>query len=134
MATETAVYEKPSSGWVTFAAILMFAVGLDRIITAISYFANSVRVNNLTSGLFTTHLWAWGIWDLCIAFLAILAGASLLRNGGFGRMIAYIWAVLVIVQSFLILGEAPWYGTLMIVIAVMVLFGLSKTAESIWDR
>jgi hypothetical protein len=58
MATETAVYEKPSSGWVTFAAILMFAVGLDRIITAISYFANSVRVNNLTSGLFTTHLWA----------------------------------------------------------------------------
>jgi hypothetical protein len=33
-----------------------------------------------------------------------------------------------------ILGEAPWYGTLMIVIAVMVLFGLSKTAESIWDR
>jgi hypothetical protein len=134
MATEAAVYEKPHSGWVTFAAILMFAVGIDRIISAISYFANSVRINNLANGAFHGHLWVYGIWDLCIAIFALLAGASLLGNGGFGRMIAYIWAVLVIVQGFVIIGEAPWYATLMIVLAVLVIFGLSKTAESIWDR
>jgi hypothetical protein len=134
MATQTAVYEKPSSGWVTFAAILMFAVGIDRIITAIAYFANSVRINNLTTGAFSGHLWVYGIWDLCIAAFALLAGASLLGNGGFGRLIAYVWAVLVIVQSFVIIGQAPWYSALMIFLAVMVIFGLSKTSESIWER
>ena len=61
-----AVEDERSSGWVTFAAVLMFAVGFFRIISAISYFANSVRVNNLTNGAFHGHLWAYGgVVDLC---------------------------------------------------------------------
>ena len=125
-----AVEDERSSGWVTFAAVLMFAVGFFRIISAISYFANSVRVNNLTNGAFHGHLWAYGAWDLCIAAFALLAGGSLLAGGGFGRLIAYIWAILVIVQSFLIIGQAPWYAALMILLAVLVIHGLSSTKRT----
>src|SRR6478672_7276948 len=103
-----------TSGWVSFAAILLLAVGFFRIISAISYFANSVRVNNLTNGAFQGHIWAYGVWDLCIAAFALLAGMSLLGGGGFGRVVAYVWAILVIVQSFLIIGQTPWYAALMI--------------------
>src|SRR5262245_23671425 len=100
------------SGWVTFAAVLMFAVGFARIISAISYFDDSGDIANLTAGIFGDNLWAWGLWDLGIAVLALFAGWSLLSNGGYGRAVAYIWADVLIVNSFMILGIAPWYGRL----------------------
>jgi hypothetical protein len=128
MSTQATYYRR--SGWVTFAAVVMFTVGFLRIISAISYFADSHRVNDLSNGLFTTNLWAWGIWDLCIAGLAVIAGASLLADGRFGRVIAYIWAVVVIVESFLIIGAAPWYAAGSILLATLVIWGLASTSDA----
>ena len=123
------------SGWVTFAAVVLFAVGFLRIISGISYFKHSVAINNLTQGAFHSDLWAWGVWDICIAALAVLAGLSLLGGVGFltpsfGRAVAYVWAVLVIVQGFMLIGQAPWYSTVMIVLATLLIYGLaSQPAE-----
>jgi hypothetical protein len=115
------------SGWLGFAAILMFAVGFFRIISAIAYFADSQKVNNLTNGLFSGHTWGWGLWDLLVATAAILAGFSLLAGGGYGRVVGYIWGVLVIVQSFAIIGLAPWYAAFSITLAILVIYGLAST-------
>ncbi len=115
------------SGWITFAAILMFAVGFARIIAAFTYFDDSNDVNDLTNSIFGDDLWAAGIWDLVVAALALVAGWSLLEGGGFGKVIAYIWAVVVIVQSFLIIGVAPWYSVTMILLAVAVIHALATS-------
>ena len=123
----TDVYEGRGSGWLEFAGVVLLAVGFFRIISAIAYFADSRKLNDLTNGLFSSHTWAWGLWDLGIAALAIMAGFSLFTNGGFGRVVAYIWAVLVIVQSFTIINLAPWYGALSIAVAGLVIYGLSTT-------
>jgi hypothetical protein len=117
-----------STGWGTFAAIVMFSVGVFRIISGISYLSDSHKVNDLTAGLFGDSLWAWGLWDLGIAILALFAGYSLLANGTFGKVIAYLWAVLVIVNSFLIMGIAPWYAAAMIALAVLVVYGMTKAS------
>ena len=119
------------SGWMGFAAIVMFSVGFFRIISAIGYFADSVKINNLTNGLFSGHTWGWGLWDLLIATAAILAGLSLLAGGGFGRVVGYIWAVLVIVQSFTIIGIAPWYAAFSITLAVLVIYGLASSPREV---
>ena len=50
MATQVAYGKR--SGWVTFAATVMFAIAALRFISAISYFADSHKVNDLTGGLF----------------------------------------------------------------------------------
>jgi len=123
----TQTYDEGESGWLEFAAIVLFAVGFFRIISAIAYFANSHKLNDLTNGLFSSHNWAWGVWDLIIAAAAILAGLSILAGGGFGRVIGYIWAVLVIVQGFTIIGLAPWYAAASITVAVLVAYGLATT-------
>jgi hypothetical protein len=112
-------------GWTTFAAIVMFSVGLLRIISGISYLSDSHKVNDFTLGLFGDNLWAWGLWDLGIAAVALFAGYSLLGNGGYGRVVAYLWAALVIVQGFLTIGYAPWFSALMITLAVLVIYGLA---------
>ena len=116
------------TGWIMLAAIVMFSVGLLRIISGISYLANSHKVNDYTAGLFGDNMWAWGIWDLGIAALAIYAAYSLLEGGEFGRIVAYIWAILVIVNGFLILGYAPWYGAAAITLAGLVVYGLATTS------
>jgi len=115
------------TGWIMLAAIVMFSVGVLRIISGISYLVDSHKVNNFTAGLFGDNMWLWGIWDLGIAAVAIWAAYSLLGGGEFGRVIAYIWAILVIVNSFLIIGVAPWFAAAMIALAVLVIYGLAST-------
>ena len=118
------------SGWVTLAAVLMFTVAFVRIISAFTYFDNSSDVNDLTNSIFGDDLWTAGVWDLVISALAFFAGYSLLAGGGFGRVVAYIWAVLVIVQSFLIIGFTPWWSIAMIAIASGVIYGLATSSET----
>lgn len=130
MSTQATTSEEKPSGWIEFAAILLFAVGFFRIISAITYFANSHKLNDLTNGLFSSHTWAWGAWDLLIAAVAILAGLSLLGGGGFGRVLAYIWGVLVIVQGFAIINLAPWYAAVSITLGVLVVYGLASSPRS----
>jgi len=116
-------------GWLTFAAVVMFAVGGIRIISGIAYLLDSNKVANLSSGLFGDNLFWWGLWDLGIAALALYAGYSLLSGGTFGRVIGYVWAIVVIMQSFLVLSYAPWYGFAAMLLAILVVFALSTTSD-----
>lgn len=124
----TQAMEPQKSGWVEFAAVVLFAIGFFRIISAIAYFANSYKLNNLTNGIFSGHNWAWGLWDLLIATVAIIAGLSVLAGGGFGRFFGYVAGVLVIVQGFAVINLAPWYGATAIVVGVLVVYGLAATS------
>ncbi len=127
----TATYDR-RPGWVTFAAVLLFAVSFVRIISAINYFSDGATINDLSHSVFGQQLWVWGIWDLCLAALALAAATSLLGGGGFGRVIAYVWAVWVIVQSFLVIGLAPWYATAMMALATLVVYGLASSSD--WSK
>jgi hypothetical protein len=122
----TQAYDDRPSGWLEFVAILMFAVAFFRIIQAIEYFMDKHRVNDLTGGLFEGSSWAWGLWDLAIAAVAILAGLSLLAGGGFGRVLGYIFGVMIVVQGFTVLGLAPWYGALSIAVGTLVIYGIAS--------
>ena len=115
------------TGWIMLAAIVMFSVGVYRVLSGISYLADSHKINDFTAGFFGDNMWAWGLWDLAIAAIAIWAAFSLLSGGEVGRVIAYLWAILVIVNSFLIIGIAPWFAAAMITLAVLVVYGLAST-------
>jgi hypothetical protein len=116
-------------GWLTFAAVVLFSIGVLRIISAIYYFADSSRVNNLSAGALGDNLFIWGLWDLLIAALALAAGYSLLSGNTFGRVIGYAWAMLVIVQSFLLIQYASWFGFGMLLIAILVIYALSVSSD-----
>ena len=116
-------------GWLTFAAVVMFAVGFLRVISAIYYFADSNRVANVSAGALGDNLFLWGLWDLVVALLAFYAGYSLLSGNMFGRVVGYIWAIAVIVESFLLLAYAPWFGFATIALAMFVIYALSTTSE-----
>ena len=127
MATQALYKKRP--GWLTFSAVVLFAVAVLRFISAISYFSSSRKVNDLSTGLFGDQLWGWGLWDLCIAALAFFGALSLLRGETFGRLVAYVWAIVIMIESFLIISVAPWYAASTIALTVLVIYGLSTTAD-----
>ena len=118
-----------TGGWLTFAAVIMFSVAGLRLISGIAFLADSIKVADVSNGLFGDDLFWWGLWDLLIAALAAYAGYSLLGNGRYGRVAGYVWAGLVILQSFLIISWAPWFGAGMIALAVLVIYALAVTGE-----
>jgi len=115
-------------GWLTFAAVVMFAFGGVRVISGISYLADSNKVADLTSGLFGGNLFWWGIWDLAIAVLALTGGYSLLQNNEYGRIIGYIFGIVAIVEGFMLLFYAPWYGAFAILLGILVVYALAVAA------
>jgi hypothetical protein len=117
------------AGWIEVAAVVLFAVAFFRIIEAIAYFQKSHKLNDLAGGFFSNHYWGWGAWDIAIAVLAIFAGLSLLKGGGFGRVVAYIWAILTFVNSFMVIGIEPWFAVSMMVLAGFVMYGLATNPE-----
>jgi len=116
-------------GWITFVSVVLISFGVLRAISAIYYFANSNRVNNVSYGAFGHHLFLWGLWDAIIAVLSIWGGYSLLSGSTFGRVIGYIWGGVVLIQSFMILGSAPWFGIASLALAIFVLYGLTVTSD-----
>ena len=121
------------TGWIMLAAVVLFSVAVFRLISGISYLADSHKINDFTLGLFGDNMWAWGLWDIGIAILALWAGYSLLANGSFGRVVAYIWAALVIVNSFLVIGYAPWFAFAMIALAIFVIYGLTSSPRELTE-
>jgi hypothetical protein len=125
-AVSTQVERTERSGWIEFAAIVLFAVGVFRIMTAIGAFSDSRRIIDPRHGLFGDELWGWGVWDLAIAVLAFAVGSSLLRGGRLGRVGGYLWCIVAIVQGFTLIRVAPTYATLSLVVAFLVLYALSR--------
>ena len=126
MATTT--YDR-RSGWDTFAAILLFTFAFVRIISAINYFGDGANVNDLTNSVFGDQLWIWGIWDLCLAVLGLFAAVSLLRRRRLRSGDRVHLGRGVLVQSFLIIGFAPWYAATTILLATLMIFGLATASR-----
>jgi hypothetical protein len=109
----------------TFAAVVLISIGCARVLSAIYYFADSNRVNNVEGGAFSHHLFVWGFWDLIIAALALTAGFSLLKGNELGFNLGYGFAGLAIIQSFLMLAADPWYAFAALLVAILIIYALA---------
>ena len=115
---------------VTYAAIMMFALGGFHILLAISEFANSTWVlSRLDVELFIPILLIWGILDLIVGAIALYSGASLLRGGAFGLLMGYTFATLGLIRWLFYIPVAPVLAVAVIVLSMLVIYGLVKHAD-----
>ena len=99
------------------------------MISAIYFFANSSRITDLSGGAFGRHVWLWGIWELVMAALAFAGGRSLLAGHAFGRVIGYLWAGLVVIESLMIISRASSAGWATLALGVLVIYALTTTSS-----
>jgi hypothetical protein len=117
-------------GLVTYAAIMMFALGGFHILLAISEFANSTWVlSRLDIELFIPILLIWGILDLIIGAIAIYAGVSTLRGGTFGWIMGATFAILSVIRWLFYIPVSPVLAVVVIVLDMLVIYGLVKHSD-----
>jgi len=112
------------AGWVGFAAILFFIVGVWNIIEGIiglarSSFWTATGAHYTISDLRT---WAWIV--LIWGIVEVLAGLSIMAGGQFGRWAGIVVASLAIIIQFLFLPAYPFWALIAIFLYVMIIYGL----------
>ncbi|HEU5349298.1 MAG TPA: hypothetical protein VFU63_11870 [Ktedonobacterales bacterium] len=126
--TAPVVTENRRPGLITFAAIMMFVAAAFTIIWAIQEFSSAswIRANLSTYGYgdMAGYLWAWGIFDLVLAAVAIYAGVDLLRGGAVGLVIGLAIAGVSAARWFFYIPAAPWTALAIIAIDVLIIYGL----------
>ena len=86
-------------GLVTFAAVMVFALGGFHVLLAISEFARSTWVlSRLDIELLIPSLILWGFINLLIGLIAVYAGRSILRGGTFGLITGFVFTDLSIIR------------------------------------
>jgi hypothetical protein len=117
-------------GLITFAALMMFALGGFHILVAISEFANSTWVlSRLDIELFIPILLIWGILDLIIGAIALYAGFSTLRGGTFGWVMGATFAVLGIIRWLFYIPVTPVLAVVVIVLDMLVIYALVQHSD-----
>ena len=117
-------------GLITYAAIMMFALGGFHVLLAISEFASSTWVlSRLDVELFIPILVVWGILDLIIGAIALYAGFSTLRGGMFGWIMGYTFAVLGIIRWLFYIPVAPVLAVVVIVLDMLVVYALVQHTD-----
>ena len=119
-----AVEHRP--GMITFAAVIMFMVAGFEALAALFAFAGTGWWVTDTGNLVYTNLVLWGIVDGIIALIALYAGIDLLRGGGFGRFMAYLFAVVGAIRWLFVIPAAPVLAVVVIVLCVMVIYALAQ--------
>jgi hypothetical protein len=116
-------------GLVTFAALMLFMVGGFQIVFAISEFVNATWFTGTAYGTFGGYLWIWGIVDLLLAFIPLYAGYDLLRGGSFGFIVGIMLAAISAIRWFFYLPSAPILALVVIGIDVLIIYGLTSSAD-----
>jgi hypothetical protein len=117
-------------GLVTYAAIMMFALGGFHILLAISEFANSTWVlSRLDVELFIPILLIWGLLDLIIGAIALYAGYSTLRGGTFGWIMGATFAILGIIRWLFYIPVSPVLAVVVIVLDMLVIYALVQHSD-----
>ena len=117
-------------GLITYAAIVMFALGGFHLLVAISEFANSTWVlSRLDLELFIPILIIWGVIDLLIGLTALGAGVSILRGGTFGWFMGVTFATLGIIRWLFYIPVSPVLAVVVVALDMLVIYGLVRHAD-----
>ncbi len=110
-------------GRALFVAILLMIAGTLNIIYGIAAVGNAHFFNGTQYAFSTLHTWGW--ITIIVGVIQLIAGFSLIRGGGFGRVIGIIAATIGAVESLLSIGGAhPFWSLGIFFICLWVLHGL----------
>ena len=116
-------------GMFTFAAVIMFLVAGFEALSAILAFAGTGWWATASGDLVYTNFVFWGILDLIIALIALIAGIDILRGGTYGLIVGYIFAVMGAIRWLFVIPAAPVLAVVVIALCVMVVYGLAKHSD-----
>jgi hypothetical protein len=116
---------KTHSGWVTFAGVMLFIVGVLNVIYGIAAIGDS-KFFVQDQEYILSNLNTWGWVTLVLGALQFFAAFSLWSGGLYGRMVAILAASLSAVGALLALPAYPFWSLAVFAINIIVIHQVAK--------
>ena len=112
-------------GWIAFAGVMMLMLGMLHVIEGLMALFREEYYVVGNKGL-TVHVdWTtWGWFHLIGGILVMLAGIGLFTGKLWARMVGVFLAVMSAVVSIGFMAAYPFWGVIMVAIAVLVIWAL----------
>ncbi|WP_163547615.1 DUF7144 family membrane protein [Candidatus Frankia nodulisporulans] len=118
----------PRSGWLTFAAVIMFIVGFHNLIYGIASLRDyTVIVNNLSTGDINVlyadrHFWGWLF--LCIGIVEMVIAYGIYARNDIARWAGVVIASINAIGQLAYMAAFPVWSVVIIAIDVLVIYAL----------
>jgi hypothetical protein len=112
--------EKTHSGWVTFAGVMLFIVGVLNVIYGIAAIGDS-KFFVQDQKYILSNLNTWGWVTLIIGLLQFFAAFSLWSGGTYGRVIAIFAASLSAIGALLSIPAYPFWSLAVFAIDIIII-------------
>ena len=119
--------EARRSGWLTYAAVMMFIAAGLYVLWAINLWADAAWLADVSDGILGDQRWLWGLFDAAMAALFVFAGKSLLDGRDFGRWVAVVAVSIGILRWFYWMAFTPFLSLTIIVMLFLVLYAVLVT-------
>ena len=120
---------KTHSGWVTFAGVMLFIVGVLNVIYGIAAIGDSsFFVQDQKYILSNLNTWGWV--TLIIGIIQLFAAFSLWSGGTYGRVIAIFAASLSALAALLSIPAYPFWSLALFAMDILIIYGLAMYAGS----
>jgi hypothetical protein len=132
MTTETEMGRRESTGWITFSGTMLIIVGFLDVVDGLWALDHTDR--RTTSLLYADKLAGWGWFYLILGITLVLVGIGVLSRSQVARWLGVFAASVAIVANMLWVFEYPGVVIIHILLASLVLYGLTASRDiDYWD-
>jgi len=120
-------YVEPSAwtGWVAFAAIILFISGLFSITQGlVAIIGPNTYFAQVQGELFLFDVAGWGWYTLVMGVLVLLTGMALFSGATWARVIAVIVVILQMVGQLLLVPVQPWWSLIIIAVDILIIYAV----------
>ena len=117
------------SGWVTFAAIIAWVVGVFNILSGIAAIAEDDQTEALNEVLYGINITAWGWFWLIIGVLQFVTAWLIYQRSPIGQVLGLIWAAITASLSVFMIFVAPIWALVVMGLSVAVIYALTAFPE-----
>ena len=127
---------KVRSGWVTFAGVMIFIVGILNAFDGLVAITQSRYIERNIGGELpiTNNVKNWGWAELILGVVMILAAYGIFSGANWARVVGIVLASINLIFQFAYLGHYPLWSFTMIVIDLLIIFGLAGSSESTYEE
>jgi hypothetical protein len=116
------------SGWVTFAGVMLFIVGVLNIIYGIAAIGDS-KFFVADQKYILSNLNTWGWVTLLLGALQLIAAFSLWAGGLYGRIIAIVAASLSAIAALMSLPAYPFWSLAILALDIIVISQVAQYGD-----
>ena len=121
---------KVRSGWVTFAGVMIFIVGILNAFDGLVAITQSRYIERNIAGELpiTNNVKTWGWGALILGILLILVALGIFSGATWARVIGIVLVGINLLFQFAYLGHYPLWSLTMIAIDIVVIFALAGSS------